>query len=175
MSQQKTMVHKGYYKGKSKKRSRSRRYTPSQPRKIGRNIFWKRAYNKMSYLARMLNVEYKENTSLQNDTPSTTFTKTLMSGIAQGDTNTTRDGSSCKVVGFEVAGTLTINASATVSYVRVIILIDSQTNGVAFSSTSLLYTATDVNSPYNLNNERRFRILFDKLYELDQYRPGQVF
>lgn len=82
--------------------------------------------------------------------------------IAQGDTESTRDGRQCTIDSIEIKGTLTFTpgAGATASGMTAIYLVqDTQANG-AQAVFSDIFTTTVVNTCVrNLSNGSRFRIL----------------
>lgn len=119
---------------------------------------------------RLLNVEYKfHDVQVTGSSISTTPTITQLSNIALGDTASTRDGNSIKWTRFTSHGTLSINSSATRTYVRMLLILDTQTNGAIYTAGDILQdtTADDaIVSLYNLNNRQRFKVLYDKVVRL---------
>ncbi len=129
-----------------------------------------RALYKVGKLKALLNVEYKHH-NIQGI--STTVTDagviTNCSLLSQGDTSQTRDGGSVKFTSLRLAYNIKINASATNTTFRVMIVHDKQTNQAQFTLADLLFDATTVDnivSPYNVNNASRFNVLYDRLHTL---------
>ncbi len=118
----------------------------------------------------MLNVEYNiADTVLTN--VSTTITPLIvqLSNLAVGDTNITRDGNQVKFTNIQLKYFFTINASAVNTCCRILLVLDKQTNGSIFAGNILLKNVTvndNVNSPYDENHRRRFRILYDRVHDL---------
>ncbi len=117
----------------------------------------------------LMNVELKFVDIVTTPTVNTTATIHQASLLNQGDTGSTRDGSQVRVKSLLVNYSIVLHTSAVATNVRVIIVSDTQTNGALFAASDLLedITANDaINSPYNLDNIYRFRILSDKRYAL---------
>lgn len=154
-----------YYKKRYKKKRGYRRF-----RRPRRNIFYKRLRNKMYKLARQLNVEYKEhNVQFTGNAVSSTMTIQNLNLIDQGTTDITRIGRQIKITRCNIRSVFAINTSATMTYVRVIVLIDKQVNQAAFSAGDLLYDTSVFDncvSMINLDNKGRFKILADKILSL---------
>jgi hypothetical protein len=168
-------TNKTYYKRPRKTNRRSRNsksyYKPMPQRR--NNIFWRRGMNKTMRLISLLNVEFKEFNTSDVDAIDDAGMVYPCTNIGQGDTNTTRDGSSLKLVGFQYSIKFTKHASATNSLVRIIVLIDKQTNGAIYSVDDVLLNIAAL-SFYNLDNERRFVILDDLKLILDVNKPSIV-
>ncbi len=96
-----------------------------------------------------------------------------LTNVAQGDTIITRNANKTVVKMIEMKLMLKINASASSSQIRVILLKDKQTNGAVFAATEVLESVANILgllSPYEVNNKQRFHIISDKVYVLN--RPG---
>ncbi len=97
---------------------------------------------------------------------------TQLSNIASGDTTNTRDGAQIKMVGYELNYSIAQDASATTAtFFRIMLVIDKQTNQAIYTNTVLLEdtTADDIIiSPRNLDNMRRFTILYDRVHTLSK-------
>lgn len=143
---------------------------PYRYKKKKRNIFWRRGMNKVMRLAKFLNVEFKQHNIQTAYTASTTGQIAQWTNIAQGDSDSTRDGSSIKIASIFARGYVQIHASATASIVRLILVLDKQTNQAIYASTDLLLT-DEVTSPLNIDNGRRFKVLWDKVITLSQDKP----
>ncbi len=121
------------------------------------------------YLKTIVNVEIKHFDVQQTSAAiGTTPIITQLSNIPQGDTTITRDGNQCKVLGIDFGFVIAQHASATISTIRVMLVCDNQTNGVIYVAGDLLedVTATDaVVSPRNLDNSRRFQVLYDRFFQ----------
>lgn len=93
-----------------------------------------------------------------------------LSAVPQGDGQSSRDGDSMKPLHLTVRGYLVSNqANAYPQIVRVIVFRGKQENGVGFSATDILETAS-VLSPKNYTDRFRTKILYDQTFHLNQ--PG---
>ncbi len=116
----------------------------------------------------LMNVEFK-NHDLQQTAAAIAVAPgiTELTNIAQGDTTNTRDGSSIKLVSILFKYTLNMNASATQTSVRVVLVHDKQTNQAIYVPNDLNAdnTAGDsIVSARNLDNGHRFQVLYDKVH-----------
>jgi hypothetical protein len=112
--------------------------------------------------ASLVNAEVKHVDVSSSSTVSTTPVLTFLSGIAQGDTNTSRDGNSVKCVGLHGDVTLIQNASATTSRVRTLIFVDTRSQGVVPTASDVLDTNA-MSGLANIDTEpNRFIILLDR-------------
>lgn len=145
--------------------SRRRRF-----RRSGRGRIYKAAagqlWRDVKWLKSVVNVEYKYSDVNSSGSISTTPTLSLLNGLSQGTTGITRTGQSVKVVGHLFRFTCTINASATTTFFRVILVRDSQPNGAAYTAGNLVQTSSDVNSPLVIGFGKRFHVVRDKTYSL---------
>ncbi len=89
--------------------------------------------------------------------------------IPQNGTATGRLGRKCTVVGIAWRYTLTMGLSASVQIpetVRLMIILDKQTNGAAFTPAQVL--ETDAYQSFNqLDNKDRFRVLMDRVIDMN--------
>ncbi len=118
----------------------------------------------------LLNVEYKFlDTIVTAGSVGTSPVINQLTNIVQGDGGSSRDGNQVKVVGIYLNYLCTINASATNTQIRVLLVHDSQTNGAIYTSGDLLSDITAVDSivaPLNLDNKYRFKVLYDRVHHL---------
>lgn len=89
----------------------------------------------------------------------------LVNGIAQGDTESTRDGRYILPQKLLFNLWLSYNAGTSDINFRVLCVVDTMPTGSTPAITDVLETA-EAASHYNLDNASRFRICFDKLYFL---------
>jgi len=119
-----------------------------------------------SLLKWYVNPEYKKlDQAFSAVAISTTASKTLLNGMAQGDTLTTRDGNRIRMLGLYGCLDFTQNSSATQTFLRIIIVLDKQANAALFGSGVLL-TNDAVTEVWNPNTAQRFIRLFDKSISL---------
>lgn len=111
-----------------------------------------------------LNAEVKHTDFSVSQTVTSTPTLTLLSGVAQGDTQLTRDGNSIKLVGFYGDMLLSANTTAVSSRCRSLIFIDLQGNGAAPTAANVCDTGVSCTGLINIDTfPGRFVILFDSL------------
>ncbi len=93
-----------------------------------------------------------------------------LTNIPQGDTGESRDGSNIKITSIYIKLLLNINVSAITTSVRVLLVQDKQTNQTIYATSDLLSTVANVQSivsPMNLDNQFRFKVLYDKVFSID--------
>ncbi len=117
---------------------------------------------------RLLNIEIK-NFDVQQNAVSIPDTPIIiqLSNIPQGDTTSSRDGAQCKMVGIDMNYTVNMHASATITQVRILLVIDKQTNQAIYLNTDLLDDVSirdNIVSPRNLDNLHRFTVLYDRVH-----------
>lgn len=161
-----------YRRGRRRKRKSYRKKTPSYKqglsgvvKTVGKNLpaMW-RALN---WVYAAINPELKYiDSGVVTVSASSTPTVTGISLIAQGDDVTNREGRSILARSLFLRLSMTKHASATITMVRVVIVIDMRNAGASFASTDLL-VSNDVNSQLNVNAGGRFRVLIDKVLSLD--------
>ncbi len=145
----------------------------------GKNISYGDMYKKVytdimpivNLARRMFNTENKYLDTVGSMSISTTASLVLLNGMAQGNTASTRLGDTVKFNFIQTNITVTINAAATASVLRIFLVRDEQSNGSAFAYTS--YAATN-NNPVTLTNftqEQRFFTYVDELICVDSAGP----
>ncbi len=118
--------------------------------------------------ANLLNVEVKHYDTSTSSTPDQTPVVTYLSGIAQGDTQLTRDGNSLKLKGGLVKTVYVIHASATASRIRHLIVLDKMNQGSNPSASDVYDTAASGIGMLNLDSApNRFVVLHDQYVRLD--------
>lgn len=90
----------------------------------------------------------------------------LINGVATGTDFTDRIGRRTNCVSVQLRGWFSpVNATTSVGVgdmIRILLIHDSQTNGVAPTIANIFQTTIDVNSFMNLDNRERFKVLYDK-------------
>lgn len=123
----------------------------------------------------LLNVEIKNHDVQQTSVVVSTSPQIIqLTNIAQGDTTTSRDGAQCKVLSIELAYQIAQSTSALITSFRIMLVCDKQTNQSIYASTDLLNdvsTQDAIVSPRNLDNMRRFQVLYDRVHS---YSDGGV-
>lgn len=129
----------------------------------------KKIYRDVQYLKSLINTEFKCNDPLTGSviTPNTTGTLFLLTGLQTGDQADSRDGRVVRWKSVQLSITYVIHASATSTYIRAILFIDKQPNQVLATASQLLATQGITNFR-NLDNRKRFVILWDKVINLEQ-------
>ncbi len=120
-------------------------------------------------LKRLINVEFKFH-DVQHTTEVITDVPVIiqLTNISEGTTDQTRVGASIKATKLFIRLWFQLGASA-VSNVRIMLILDRQTNQAIYSASDLLVdvtTSDNVISPLNLDNKHRFRVLFDRRYKM---------
>ncbi len=122
-------------------------------------------------IKRLLNIEIKNFDSQQTAVNITTVPVIVqLSNIPQGDTTITRDGAQCKMIGVDFNYMLIRNGSSVIQRVRVMLVIDKQTNQAIYLNTDLLEDITvndNIVAPRNLDNSHRFQVLYDRTHSLN--------
>lgn len=128
------------------------------------------AYNMARRALSFLNPEFKFlDTTVTAQAISTTANITQLTNLAQGDTDITRDGAQIRITAIRCSGFMVVDPTAVNSFVRVMLVLDKQTNGAIYTTAALLADATAgdaVASPLNLDNKFRFRVLYDEVIAL---------
>lgn len=152
---------------------RRRFYRRRRPR---RNIFYRRGANKAFRLAKFvasrLNTELKVLDQAATHTPTTTGTFHLMNGMAKGTSDGQRVGQQVRFKSLQVRPRITINASATQTFIRLIVFIDRQPNAATPALDDILENTTaSLNSPLEVDYFRRFSVIWDKLFTVYTDKP----
>lgn len=106
--------------------------------------------------------------------PSTGVTDCLTMP-AQGDGESNRDGRHYYIHGIYIRGTIqravveADTAPPIQEHARIVLVWDSQTNATAVTATSVMDNGAgvDLNSFRNLQNSKRFKILYDKIFKIN--------
>lgn len=126
-------------------------------------------------------VEYKiSDITNANAAISTTPVITQLCALNQGAEVGMRVGESCNFVGCYVNSLFTTETAGDSNLVRIMLIQDRQTNQAQFAAGDVLSVATagiaSIQSPLNLDNNHRFRVLFDKTIQInDQGRNAVMF
>lgn len=97
----------------------------------------------------------------------TTGATMLINGMTQGTGVSNRLGDEIRIVRFLCNISLTISASATTTFARVIIFRDEQCDGAGPGFTSNLLLSASYNALYNPTYSKRFFVFFDKIIALN--------
>ncbi len=128
----------------------------------------KRALLMAKSIKSLMNVEFKNHdVKLTASALAVAPIISELTNIAIGDTTNTRDGSSIKLVSILFKYLINMNASATQTKVRVILVHDRQTNEAVYSAADFLADVTagdSIVAARNLDNGHRFQVLYDKVH-----------
>jgi len=153
-------------RSKANKRSAPKRSLPTpwdDLRATGRTA--SRALTIFKGAASLLNAEVKHVDQTANLTPDTSGTVTLLSGIAQGDGNTTRDGTSVKLKGGDLRFRAASHTSAAATWLRLLLVVDTRNDGVNPTLSDII-SATITGQPNLDSSPNRFVILHDEVLSL---------
>lgn len=120
-----------------------------------------------NYVKDMINVEKKFVDTATSTSISTTGQVVHLSDVAQGAGQSARDGNSIKVTYLGLNIGLTINASATASLVRILVVRDNQQVGDTSPTMANVLAAEDTTAFLNGSTLGRFSILYDKVFTLN--------
>ncbi len=118
-----------------------------------------------SKVAKALNVEKKYHDVVVAGQFGDNGQVTLLNGIAQGDTASTRDGDQVKALKLYWKGNIANDNTSNSYLFRFIIFQDRQADGTAPTITEVLQTANP-RAPLNMDNKLRFKVLHDKFFML---------
>lgn len=116
-------------------------------------------------------MEMKSKTLIIGSTPfSTGGLDTLLNGMVIGDDIFNRNGDSILITSIQFDLIIQAQTANDNNTIRILLVQDKQTNGVAQELDKILDTAdpqSNIISPYNLDYKHRFRILCDKVITFD--------
>ena len=154
------------------KKTYKKKYKRPGYRACGKMVYGdaSRALSYAKGLRRLLNIEIK-NHDVQQTTVNlgTVPIITQLTNIPQGDTTITRDGAQCKMIGVDFNYMIQGNTASTIQNVRIMLVVDKQTNQAIYLHTDLLEDITvsdNMITPRNLDNKHRFQVLYDRNHSL---------
>lgn len=160
------MPYSRRYSRRPRRRYTRRRYTSRRPTAQAGSDYLGTAAKALAVaygVKQMLNVEKKYTDTSITHTPGTLGTIELVNGISQGDTDQTRDGNQCKMIFINWRLTITINAAATATSVRIIVIVKKDNDSVTPNIAEVLdSTGSLFNAMYNRDTIHKFRVLYDK-------------
>lgn len=147
---------------KGKRRNRKNKRSGSR---IAYTDVMKQVMSDVLYLKRQFNSEDKWiDVSNGGTTVTNTQTQVLLNGVTTGTSSITRTGQSIKAVNIQFNLAITVNSSATASFLRCIILRDEQPNGAAPAAANILNVGGNFISPRNVGYNERFHVFYDELF-----------
>lgn len=125
-------------------------------------------------LKQMMNVEFKYSQQNSSTNPTTaTNTVLLLNGLTKGDDATDREGRQIKMSSIQYSVRVLMNAAATSTMVRLLLVLDTQPNAVISTIPNILETSGGlyVDAFRNLANRKRYVILRDDKIIVDANTP----
>lgn len=116
--------------------------------------------------------EFKVADTLFNAEMSTTGVVTLVNGLTKGTDESNRIGRKVQIRSIQVDGNAAIKSAGLTQIDRVMLVKDRQPNG-ALPTVGDIVTGGGALSVRNLDNRKRFKILWDHQFELAKYGTGQ--
>jgi len=93
---------------------------------------------------------------------------TLLNGCTLGSDATNRIGRKIVMRSLQMRMSVLDTAVQAARFAgRVLVVYDSQSNGVAPTQADILQAATSWHAPMNLNNRERFKVIWDKIFTID--------
>ena len=123
----------------------------------------KKALKVANFVKGLVNAEYKMLDTSAATTPTATGYVAALSTILEGADYNNRNGLSIKAASLFLKATIFQNPAANASAVRCLICIDSDNTGTAPVVSDILETSSVI-SPLNHTNGKRFKILTDRTY-----------
>lgn len=147
--------------GKKKYYSKKKAAEPSRMKVYG--AAGNQLVKDVALLKSLINTETKVLDNFSSVSVVNTGTVTLLNGMLQGTSASTREGNSVKDYSLEINCFPTFNASSTspYQYVRVMVVRDNQVNGVLPTATQILANVS-YTSCKNAAYSKRFKVLADR-------------
>lgn len=152
--------------GPGKKPRFMRKRNPPVRREI-RNV--RKSIKKIQRNVELKYVDVSTNTALASNA-----TLVLLNGLAQGDTDETRTGNMIQATSINIRGWVQRTGTTSTSCpFRLLLFWDQQPNGAAPAVTDVL-TTNHVYGLYNRDNQKRFKILYDKVFCIHPQYTSQL-
>lgn len=134
----------------------------------------KSAWSGVKYIKGLVNSEvYKYDLDV-TPTTDTSGTVTHISAVAIGDGDNNRTGNGIFVRSIYLRGTMIKHASATSTFVRMLIVQDTQQASDTIPPITGVLESIAINAPLNSDAVGKFNILRDKVFVLNSQHPQQV-
>ena len=153
------------YRSRRRYRGRYRARRSSKTSDVSLNL--SKLWRNFKYLKSMINVEKKLHSLTASINPSSTGTITHVTQIAQGDGQGNREGNSIKTTYFGFRGRCSLNASASNTFLRVMLIRDTQQQSDTTPAISDVLENVSVSSFLNPETLGRYTVLFDQTYSLE--------
>lgn len=160
-----------YRRSYRKSRGRRNRYPRRGTGSVDYIKMAKAAYDGVGYLKTLVNVEkHSHDINGSGNVDNSTGQIILLNGVAIGDDNSTRTGSSILAKSFNTNLKLTFNNSASNTAIRLVIVMDTQSNGSTPIWTDV-FTGGGTTANYVHDDSVRFKVLYDSIVQLSSSRP----
>ncbi len=149
-------------------RARSRRKTTYRRRNVGTryNFTYGNVVDKVikdvAKLKGLINTEFKQKDTTATATVDNVADIILLNGLAKGDDFDDRDGRVVRIKSIQVSLLYEINASASLTHVRVMLVLDKQPNEITMVITDLL-DSSGLQTFRNLDQRKRFWIIWNQV------------
>lgn len=157
-----------------------RRYARRAPKESRWSIYGKAtkqlaqdAYKGVQMVKQLVNTEFDFKDTTTGVSPTSGGSMTLLNGMTQGDTASSREGNSIRMKSLDLRFYLTNNSTAVNTNTRVMLVHDKQPNGSTALVTDVLAT-NNVVSPRNLDNRKRFKVIYDRTFSLSTAGPSNL-
>lgn len=152
---------------RSKKAWYDKKYSTAQ---LARKAWRATKYIKGLVNSEMLQIINSSSTAIPN-----TGAVVSLSNIAQGDTVSGRTGNSVLARTFLLRAQVTKHASATETFVRIMLIWDTQQIGDTAPTIATVLDSVDTLSGLNVSTTGRYKILMNKHYTLDTTRTSSIY
>lgn len=158
------------FQGRRRKRSRFSRYAGTAGRALATAGS---ALALAKSVKALLNVEYKIfHVELPDVEITSAGASIKMTGVAEGDDDSDRNGRSLRAKKFNMSWRMVINSGGDdVQFCRIVVVQDMHQEGVLPTWLDV-FQSNDVNTFRNIDNTDRFKILMDKKVVMHENRPG---
>lgn len=137
-------------------------------------MFTTKQAKKLKQIANAEEIKFFDTDITTAGTSSGVISSSSLNLMQEGDTDQSRDGNECLLSRIDIRGNLELPEESdqasvgllTPSLCRMIVYYDKQCNGAAAAVTDILAGAT-FDSFYNLDNRKRFRMLYDKVHSFN--------
>lgn len=161
-----------YAKSKSRKRTYRRKGPVKRSNVNARVAGLEKSVRKLAIKeAKMKETKFLD-AAANGTTVTTTATVNGIFTLPVGTGDSQRVGNRVWMKSFFLRLAVTPNATAGLNFLRFIVFKDRQCNGSAPAASDLLTSSTNYLSPLLMDNNMRFKILFDRIYTVDSDATG---
>lgn len=138
----------------------------------------KRTANGLNEIRKLINVEEKYLDVAGNPTFDSSGQVTYLTGLAQGDGISDREGNSLKVQNFSLNYFVTYDSATSPVCFRILLVRDLQNTGATITASDVMETVGVTSAPVTFADyvngplsNKRFSIVYDQVGTVDQYNP----